>query len=1109
MAIIIAFVTSLLLWCFGPLISIGHFVPFQSIVGRLLMQLVIIIAALVPYYLAVFHEVGGDYRLAITSLFANIKGHFNTIYQKLLTYIDRCQFKRKLTFKRDEAGKRFKKTPCYLVMGSPKSGKSQLLMNNSMVRVSPEFYGKEAVALSKGSDTASWHFFNEAIFVEQALLEDSGDPVDAKRYIKLLKKRQKRKPINGVVLTFSMTELLLAKHEDRRSFVAHFIAQIKMINQMLKVVVPVYVMLTKADLVSGFTEFFSDMSKEDLAQVWGVSFPLDNQHTVKDLIHTFDKEYAQMMARLSQRVLWTLDVEKNQQAREMIYRFPQQMQLFRKPVAALVEEIFSSQLDNTILNLRGIYFTSSEQKGEPYNFFLHIIGKRYNLTSSHQHEQEHHNENYFSDKVFSQVMLPESRVFGLTRRQSKLRTFAYRSIFILAPAVFIATTLAFNSAYHSTIANIDFVANQVATYHLALDKLSPSDDHIADTLPALDALHHAVNYSSATGMHQLLFVAHSLTHASNQALDRSLHSLFLPRVAANLEATMNQGGLSTNTLYASLKGYLAFSPSHYTNADAIRAPMEIIIADQYPKPEMQASLRYYLNRSADLSIDRLPLDKVLTNKVRLALQQVVPSQRAYALLTIKALASNLPAINLPSVIGQGYTEVFSDQPKIVDALYTKKGYEQVYSNNYQSIAEQVANDNKDIGLHAEHDNTQSLDSIVAEVQKDYGNNYLSAWQSTLASIHIQNFTSYADAITKIKVLSGNNSPMTKLLAIVNDNTASVDGNGVDIANHYHDFNNFSQSSITSSQWQSARKQLQLLVNYLTAIKQSSDVDAASFKAAKQYMQQQNNPLYRFSIIANQAPKPLQQWLQSIANNVWQLINQHAMSYINSQYQAQVLSEYADHIRGRYPLHQTANNEVSISAFTHFFKQSGTLSRFFSQYIKPFINTDKQIWQLYSPAGHHLGFSHHDLDAFKRMQRIQDLYFDAESKQLSLHFAIKPINLDPRAKNIILTVGDKQMIYAHGPQRPMNLSWPLDVDNQATKLVITSFSDRRNVFSAEGSWSVFKVFSNHSMTENAHSSGYLFHVHMGNHDASYEIISDAPLAAFHLAGINGFTLPQQL
>ncbi len=39
--------------------------------------------------------------------------------------------------------------------------------------------------------------------------------------------------------------------------------------------VPVYILITKCDLLSGFGEYFDELDDNGRAQVWGMTFPLE------------------------------------------------------------------------------------------------------------------------------------------------------------------------------------------------------------------------------------------------------------------------------------------------------------------------------------------------------------------------------------------------------------------------------------------------------------------------------------------------------------------------------------------------------------------------------------------------------------------------------------------------------------------------------------------------------------------------------------------------------------------------------------------------------------------------------------------------------------------
>jgi type VI protein secretion system component VasK len=105
-----------------------------------------------------------------------------------------------------------------------------------------------------------------------------------------------------------------------------------------------------------------------------------------------------------------------------------------------------------------------------------------------------------------------------------------------------------------------------------------------------------------------------------------------------------------------LKGYLAFSPSDYTEASAIIAPMEYFWSyNLHDQPKLQQQLKYYLNLSVQTRLDELPLNRPLINKIRMQLQEIVPAERAYGLLTFKAAASDLADLEYASAIGSNFT----------------------------------------------------------------------------------------------------------------------------------------------------------------------------------------------------------------------------------------------------------------------------------------------------------------------------------------------------------------------------------------------------------------------------------------------------------------------
>jgi type VI secretion system protein ImpL len=1104
----------LLVWLISPYIHISGSAPFTSVGVRSFLSVLIIGGYALKLARQWFYKNQGQSIEKITTNWDEFKVWKLEFISKMKQKTGDNIIDFKERWQNDKQRRQLKKAPWYLVMGSPKSGKQHLIGNSGLRFLKPEYYGRQAVNLMKQFSDLRWHFTDEAVFVDVTQYDENANLQLDRKLIRYLRKRRRNKPISGLVLSFSLPELILATHQSRRNFLKSLADQINNLYQILKTPIPVYLVLTKADLISGFSEFFSDLSKEELSQVWGITFPMCDSSNVNSIQSFFQKEYSQLLARLQQRVLWSLDTEKLQQSRNFIYSFPQQMQLFLNPINTFLGELFAMLPRHHVLQMRGVYFTSTHQEGQPYDFFLHAIGKRYNLNSNYRISQENHEESYFVQKLFYNVIFDEHQALGFSERTQRLKKCMYRSAWVGVPLFVILGFSAFQSAYKTSQLKARLVSNNLQQYQLAVRKVPETDIDISHTLSSLNALRRAEQiYSENIGWSALLFVSHIMSSGTKSAVNRSLRTLFLPRVAANLEASLQHGRMGINTLYATLKGYLAFSPSSYTEPTAIRAPMEIEWSKIYQgNPQIQRSLRYYLKRSSNLELDELPLDSVIINRVRLELQQILPQRRAYALLTIKALASDLPSISFSSVIGDDFSHVFVKKTSMValPALYTNLGYEKVFLLNYETITRQVSDDNKEIGLDANQNNTQSYSQIVSEIRHDYNSNYLKAWNDSLSNLSIVPFHSNIQALTVFDTLSSDHSPLTKLLTVISDNTQKVNGKNLAVASHFSKMNAFSQAGITGSDLANTLEVFQNLRDYFAKINAAANPNKAAFDSAVEYMKgDSDNPILKLSEIARSAPQPLKGWMKQLADNSWECVLQGALRQINSSWHATVMSEYQGHIAGRYPLDPHASTQLSIDGFQRFFSENGVLDTYFCQYIMPFVNTNALPWKLYALNGHSLGLSSGNLSIFEKMRKIQSLYFSKKTKQPKLRFSVVPVGLNEHMSMVRLTMGPASLIYEHGPQRPVSVSWPFDENNLSSKLVMADFSGHNQVKSSYGEWSLFRLLDQAKLSSVPHGDGYLFSVEMSHHAATFKIISDASIQAFNLRPIKNFWLPQYL
>ena len=77
-----------------------------------------------------------------------------------------------------------------------------------------------------------------------------------------------------MLLTVNVQDLLQQTPADRKEHAAKLRLRLQELHTHLGVRPPVYVMVTKCDLIAGFNETFGELGKEERDQVWGFSFPV-------------------------------------------------------------------------------------------------------------------------------------------------------------------------------------------------------------------------------------------------------------------------------------------------------------------------------------------------------------------------------------------------------------------------------------------------------------------------------------------------------------------------------------------------------------------------------------------------------------------------------------------------------------------------------------------------------------------------------------------------------------------------------------------------------------------------------------------------------------------
>src|SRR6185312_13723750 len=155
------------------------------------------------------------------------------------------------TLRKTRRGGNLYALPWYVVIGPPGSGKSTLLQNSGLNFPLSNKFGKEALRGVGGTRNCDWWFTDEAVFLDTAgryTTQDSDRAADAgawTEFLSLLRRYRKRRPINGVLVAMSLSDLLMLDANGLRDHIGAVRRRLDELGEQLRIRVPVYLVLTK------------------------------------------------------------------------------------------------------------------------------------------------------------------------------------------------------------------------------------------------------------------------------------------------------------------------------------------------------------------------------------------------------------------------------------------------------------------------------------------------------------------------------------------------------------------------------------------------------------------------------------------------------------------------------------------------------------------------------------------------------------------------------------------------------------------------------------------------------------------------------------------------
>lgn len=271
------------------------------------------------------------------------------------------------------AGKNLYSVPWYVLVGEPGSGKTEAIRHCN-VGFPPGL--QDQLQGAGGTLNMNWWFTNQAIILDTAgrlMFEEvpPGSTNEWAEFLKLLKQNRPNSPLNGLLLVIPVDTLIKDSADSIEKKAGKIAQQFDQIQRTLGVRFPVFVIITKCDLLNGFREFFDDLNDPQLQHQimgWSNPAPLDEKFDPATVTNHLETVRNRLVDRRSHLLLDPVNTEDPQARRvdqvDALYALPDALVKIGPRLRRYLEMIFvAGEWSPKPLFLRGIYFTSSMTEG--------------------------------------------------------------------------------------------------------------------------------------------------------------------------------------------------------------------------------------------------------------------------------------------------------------------------------------------------------------------------------------------------------------------------------------------------------------------------------------------------------------------------------------------------------------------------------------------------------------------------------------------------------------------------------------------------------------------------------------------------------------------------
>lgn len=782
-----------IIWHYGPSLVIAHHTPLQEPQKRIAVILTLALAWLAKMILYRPSKPTDPEALNLIQMQQLLRGHF----------LGAIRFLKKTIINKHGHPTPLNKLTWHLLIGPPGSGKTSLLANSNINFILSKQYKNEDHEKSICSSTVcDWWVTQDLVLVDvpgsyafspmQNTFSDSPDEsIESfgkeaatkphlyhalwRNFLSLLIKHKQKHNIGSMIIALSLPELI---KQPRYQQTLWFQEIKQRLNECWGKFgkLPIYLIITKCDLLPGFSEFFNGIGSDELTQSWGIPLTALKEH--ENLQDAFVTRFNALIKRLNKQLIWRLHQERDSQARLLIKEFPLQLEYIKETLNHLIKILLSANLH---LKMEGVYLTSAIQENTfatATTLFHHDVPSGLQIINP----SPFISRAYFVKHIISYLLPHISHRLNpqLRLRHTRLSKAAYS----IGLASVLLGAMWMGRDFHHSLYQVSTVQHSLGQYQLYLQQNKQQAFSIASAHNALSLL-NALEVTAQPVHHFSLlqklenFYSSKPQQAAINIYHRALQTILLPFIRNELEKYLQSAeDKNPEQVYSALKAYLMLKDQPtggYNDAQCQFVINTLLkISPSLKKELFSNSFILHIKNALQIKQEN-NLDQELTTYARKFLNAIPNNELGYILLKSYDENSKEVEINLGTNIGTPPTLISKGTATLVPYMYTASAYSKIIKTQIYSAAKQALTGNSVLGnkplpVDSLVPVSPAINSLAEELQKNYLSHYVDIWESLTDNISLNTPKNLAEVDAMILNLISGHSPLLQLLQTIHINT---------------------------------------------------------------------------------------------------------------------------------------------------------------------------------------------------------------------------------------------------------------------------------------------------------------------------------------------------